>query len=66
MDTSKKVEILTDICGVSNDTISTIIGIYGKPEETLNDILYFKTGYRNFEDFYESEINTEDSEKIRR
>ena len=39
----------------TNDEIDLVTSINGWNEETLNDILYVRTGYRNVEQYIESE-----------
>lgn len=36
------------------ETIDVMIAIHGNNEKTLCDVLYAKTGYRNFEQFLEA------------
>lgn len=42
-----------EIC--SEETLDTITSINGYSEETLNDILYAKSGYRDIEQYLEYE-----------
>lgn len=46
---------LIDNLGVNEETIKCITGINGYNEETLNDILYYFTGYRDLEQYLEYE-----------
>lgn len=39
--------------GISEQTLKIVTGINGYSEETLKDILYVATGYREFEDLAE-------------
>ena len=41
--------------GVSEETLATVVAINGKTKETMLDILYAHTGYRNFEQLPEAE-----------
>lgn len=41
--------ILTDYICVDEEVIKVVEGINGISEETLNDILYYYTGYRSFD-----------------
>lgn len=44
---------------VNVDTLDTITGIYGMDESTLDDVLYYKTGYRDIEQYLEyNDIHT--------
>lgn len=40
---------------VNVDTLDTITGIYGMDESTLDDVLYYKTGYRDIEQYLQYE-----------
>lgn len=42
-------EILENYIGVSEETIYCVTNINGRNTETMQDILYAMTGYRNFE-----------------
>ena len=44
----------------TEDEIQLVTGIYGWNVETLNDILYYKTGYRDKEQYEECEPCIED------
>lgn len=50
----------------TQDEIELICAINGQNEESLKDILYVRTGYRDFDqlesDFYEEEEETEDED----
>lgn len=39
--------------GISEQTLKIVTSINGYTEETLKDVLYVATGYRNFEDLAE-------------
>lgn len=41
----------------TDSELSLITCINGYTEETLNDVIYARTGYRNFEQFAKCEIN---------
>ena len=49
---------LIDNLNISEDTIDCITNINGYNEDTLNDILYYYTGYRNIEQYtvYEDSV----------
>ena len=51
----EKITILTEYAGVSFETISCMTAINGYRAKTLADILYWKTGYTDFNDFITSE-----------
>ena len=53
-DLKQDVEILLDL-GVCEETISFAISINGYKKETFENILYWKTGYRSFEQLKEEE-----------
>ena len=42
-------EYLMDACGVSEETLQVVTDINGYNEQSMLDILYSRTGYRNFE-----------------
>lgn len=46
---------LIENLGVSEDTINCVTGINGYNENTLDDILYYFTGYRDLEQYTEFE-----------
>lgn len=46
---SEMWSILEDEIGVSRETLDVVTSINGYNEDTMNDILYAVTGYRNFE-----------------
>lgn len=46
---------LIENLGVNEETIRCITGINGYNEETLDDILYYFTGYRDLEQYTEYE-----------
>lgn len=48
MDKNKMWDRLLDL-GVTEQTLQVVTGINGYSEETMLDILYAVTGYRNFE-----------------
>lgn len=44
---------------VNTDTLDTITGIYGMDESVLDDVLYYKTGYRDIEQYLQyNDIHT--------
>lgn len=46
---------LIENLGVNEEVINCITGINGYNEETLDNILYYYTGYRDLEQYTESE-----------
>lgn len=44
---------LEEVVGVSEETLQVVTNINGYSEETMCDILYAVTGYRNFEQLEE-------------
>lgn len=40
---------------VNTDTLDIITGIYGMDESVLDDVLYYKTGYRDIEQYLQYE-----------
>lgn len=45
-------------CGVAtNDELQLVTNIIGYSEETLNKVLYARTGYRSWEQFKECELD---------
>lgn len=45
---NEKEDMLIEL-GMTQETINTIIGIYGLTDETYEDMLYYLTGYRTFD-----------------
>ena len=54
MTLNEMYEILEQIVVQNVETIDVMIAIHGNNEKTLCDVLYAKTGYRNFEQFLEA------------
>lgn len=48
-------DYLIENLGVNEETIKCITGINGYNEETLDNILYYYTGYRDLEQYLEYE-----------
>ena len=48
-------DVLVNDCGISEETLQALTSINGNNEKTYNDLLYWKTGYRDFEQAYEAE-----------
>ena len=55
MTTKEMYNILAYIIEVNTETIDCMIAINGNNETTYKDILFWKTGYRTFEQYEESE-----------
>lgn len=49
-------EYLNDYVGVSEETLGVVTSINGYNENTLNDILYAVTGYRDLEQYKNEEV----------
>lgn len=50
------LEILRDEVGVDDDALSLVFGINGWNEKTATDILYYYTGYNDFDEFVKDEV----------
>lgn len=50
MTLEEKIDVL-EWLDIHSDAIQCMISIHGYNEETLSDILYWKTGYKDFEQF---------------
>ena len=48
---------LIDLNIATQDELNLITGINGYNEETLNSVIYYKTGYRDIEQYEEAELN---------
>ena len=48
-------DVLVNDCEISDETLQALTCINGDNEQTYNDLLYWKTGYRDFEQAYEAE-----------
>ena len=55
MDFKEYSNYLIEYVGISEEVINCITGINGDSEETLNDVLYYYTGYRDLEQYTEYE-----------
>ena len=62
MTLDKYKSYLIDNLNISEDTIDCVTSINGYNEDTLNNILYYYTGYRNIEQYteYEDSITYEE------
>lgn len=58
MTVADMIYTLEDI-GISAEVIDFAIHTYGANFKTMKDILYWKTGYRSFEDYLEDEDDGE-------
>lgn len=47
-------DILRDYCGVSEEFISGAVAVGGFTKETMNDVAYYKSGYRTVEDWVDA------------
>jgi hypothetical protein len=61
MTNDEMYDYLTDVCGVSAETVSVVTSINGYNRETMEDILYVVTGYRTF-DQAKGETDEEDED----
>ena len=52
---TKYYDYLIENLGVNEETIKCITGINGYNEDTLDDVLYYFTGYRDLEQYLEYE-----------
>ena len=59
MITEEMYDYLMDDLGVSQETMSVVCCINGFSKETMEDILYAVTGYRDFDQYLE-ELEEED------
>ena len=48
-------DTLTEYGIATSEEIGLVIALMGKSEETLNSILYVRTGYRNLEQMFEED-----------
>lgn len=48
-------DVLVNDCDISDETLQALTSINGNNEQTYKDLLYWKTGYRDFEQAYEAE-----------
>jgi len=55
MTVDEMYDYLVDTVGVSEETVQVVTSINGYSKESMKDILYAVTGYKNF-DQYENEI----------
>lgn len=53
MDCEKAYELLTDYVGVSAEALDLVLAVAGYNIETLKAVLFYYTGWRNFEGFLE-------------
>ena len=52
-------DYLVDVVGVANETVQVVTKINGYTAETMCDILYVVTGYKDFEQYKEEVENNE-------
>ena len=55
MNLEEYYDYLIENLGVNEETIKCITGINGYNEDTLDDVLYYFTGYRDLEQYLEYE-----------
>lgn len=51
----KITDYLSELLGISGDVIAFAFGIYGVNEETINNLIYYYSGYRDLWQFAEYE-----------
>lgn len=55
MTLKEQMNFLIENCIATEEEVNIVIKINGYSEVTINDILYAKTGYRDIEQYLESE-----------
>ena len=60
MDWKDMYNALLDYVGVEEDTLDCCFSLMGCNTETACNLLYYFTGYRNFESFLESFLDEEE------
>lgn len=55
MELNEYYDYLIENLGINEETIKCVTGINGYNEETLDDILYYFSGYRDIEQYLEYE-----------
>ena len=50
-------DYLVDVVGVTNETVQVVTKINGYTAETMCDILYVVTGYKDFEQYSEETVD---------
>ena len=50
-------DYLVDVVGVANETVQVVTKINGYTTETMCDILYVVTGYKDFEQYLEETVD---------
>lgn len=55
MDTNEMWDYLVDTVGVSEETLRIVTAINGYSKETMRDVLYSVTGYRDFDQMEEDD-----------
>mgnify|MGYP007102061262 CR=1 FL=1 len=51
MTTHEMIEILINYVDISPETVDCVTSLYGYNKESCEDILYWKTGYDDFDEF---------------
>ena len=51
MELDEMYDFLNEVVGIDKDALDIAFGIKGYNKETACDILYYKTGYRSFEQY---------------
>lgn len=48
-------DVLLNYVGVSEEALNLAVGLLGENEETYSSILYYYTGYKDFENYSDSD-----------
>lgn len=56
MTLNEQMEFLMDNCIATEEEIILVMDITGRNEETINNILFARTGYRSIEQYLECEF----------
>jgi len=48
--------ILMDCVGVSEDALDLVVSLNGWTEQTLDDVLFYYTGYNNLDQYLQNEM----------
>ena len=56
MKLNEQIEFLINNCIATEEEVRLVMDITGRNEETINNILYARTGYRSIEQYIEAEF----------
>lgn len=62
MTVDEKYDFLHDVLGISVEALDLAFGLCGYLSSTADDILYWKTGYANIEEYIEEMEEEEEQE----